>query len=137
MTAHDTTTPSAAAAAPAAAASPSARLQGRWRNGLGSEMDLQVVGDRLTGRYRTGVGSPRPEMGYELAGFAVGDALAFCVDFRPHGSVASWTGHHTDDGDGERLVTLWHLAAPVERPQGAPDLWRGTLSGADEFRRIG
>lgn len=127
MTTKDRATPTATAAAP---------LSGRWRNRLGSEMELQVSGDRLVGTYHTAVGSPRREASFELAGYAIGDALAFCVDFRPHGSVGSWTGHRTLDDDGERLMALWHLAGPVDRPREA-DLWRGTLSGADEFRRVG
>ena len=74
---------------------------------------------------------------YALAGYAIGDAFAFAVDFRPHGSVGAWSGHHVADERGERLVSLWHLARPVQSAAGDGDVWGAILAGADEFQRIG
>lgn len=111
-------------------------IVGRWRNQLGSTLELEVGSDdAVTGTFQAGVGTTHPERTYHVAGYALGNAVAFCVDFRPHGSVATWTGHHVDDDQGERLVTLWHLAQPVDQPRGGTDLWRGVVAGADEFRR--
>lgn len=111
-------------------------LSGRWHNRLGSVMELTVEdGDLVSGTFSTGVGTTHPEGSYHLTGYVLGDVLAFCVDFRPHGSVAAWAGHHVRDGRGERLVTLWHLAQPVAAPRDETDLWRGVLAGADEFER--
>lgn len=114
-----------------------ASISGRWHNQLGSTLELAVgTDDAVTGTFRAAVGTAHPERAYHVAGYALGNALAFCVDFRPHGSVATWTGHHVDDTRGERLVTLWHLAQPVDAPRGGTDLWRGVVAGADEFHRL-
>ena len=112
-------------------------LAGRWRNRLGSTMDLDVDDQhRIRGTFHTGARIGDPKTGYEIVGFAEGDDFAFCVDFGRWGSVASWTGHHvTDDGDRERLVTVWHLAQPVDDPRSEIDTWRAILTGGDEFQR--
>jgi hypothetical protein len=112
-------------------------IVGRWRNQLGSTLELQVgPDDAVTGTFRAAVGTVHAERDYHVSGYALGNAVAFCVDFRPHGSVATWTGHHVEDGRGERLVTLWHLAQPVDEPHGGTELWRGVVAGADEFQRV-
>jgi hypothetical protein len=118
------------------------QIDGRWRSRLGSTMELRrVAGDVLTGTYRIAIGTRHPEQEFSLSGFVLGDAITFSVDFRPHGSVAAWTGHHVMDSGEDRLSMLWHLAEPVsERGSGGRDdgvLWRGVLAGADEFERIG
>ena len=77
-----------------------------------------------------------PDSPFHITGFAEGDAVAFTVDFGRRGSVASWSGHHLNDGDGERLVTLWHLARPVHDPHSESALSGAMMSGADEFIRI-
>lgn len=116
-----------------------AALAGRWQNKLGSVMELAVdaASHGLSGTFRSGVGSPHPDRTYHLSGFAVGDAFVFAVDFNPHGSVGAWTGHHVADGDGERLVTLWHLARPVKAAHSDGDVWGAVLAGADEFHKLG
>jgi hypothetical protein len=116
---------------------PASTLTGHWRNRLGSTMDLTVDdGHRLHGTYHTGVGLLDPAAAFPVTGFAEGDAISFCVDFGRRGSVASWSGHHIADDDGERLVTLWHLAQPVRDPHSDADVWKGIVAGADEFRRV-
>lgn len=112
-------------------------LAGRWRNQLGSTMVLEVDDHhRIRGTFHTGAAIGDPKAGYEIVGFAEGDAFAFCVDFGRWGSVASWTGHHvTGEERGERLVTMWHLAQPVDDPHSEIDTWRAMLAGGDEFQR--
>lgn len=111
-------------------------IAGRWRSRLGSVMELAVAGgDTVSGSYRTSVGVTRAQHSYSLTGYVLGDALVFCVDFRPHGSVGSWAGHHLVDEDNERLVTLWHLARPAAGPHTDADVWEGILAGSDVFER--
>ena len=110
---------------------------GRWRNQRGSVMDVRVGDDdTIEGTFRTLVGTDHPERAHHLVGYVIGDAVTFCVDFRPHGSVAAWTGHHTVGHDGvDHLTTAWHLAQPARVAEEARSLWRGLLTGADEFVR--
>ncbi len=137
---------------------PGSTLTGRWRNRLGSTMSLHVDDHhRVRGIFHTGPEIGDPAAGYEVVGFAEGDDFAFCVDFGPSGSVASWTGHHINDepsmnGEpgmidepdatsgrdmrGDRLITVWHLAQPVDNPHSEVDTWRAILTGGDEFHRI-
>lgn len=111
---------------------------GAWRNRIGSVMQLDIGADgAITGTFRTAVGAPHPSRTYHLSGYAHGEAVSFCVDFNPHGSVAAWVGHHVTDEHGERLVTLYHLATPVTSPRSDADLWQSVIAGADEFTRTG
>jgi hypothetical protein len=113
-----------------------ASIAGRWRNRLGSVMEVAVGDDDVvTGWFRTGVGGDGAQHEHPLTGFVRGDAVVFCVDFRPHGSLSAWAGHHVVDGGPERLVTLWHLARPVPQAHAEVDLWQGLLAGADQFER--
>lgn len=113
-------------------------IAGRWRNRLGSTMELMVGDDhQISGTFHTEVGMTDPRSTFHVVGFAEGEALSFCVDFGRRGSVASWSGHHvSDDAHGERLVTLWHLARPVQDPHDDTDVWRALMAGGDEFRRV-
>ena len=112
-------------------------LSGRWRNRLGSTMDLTVSDDhRVHGTFHTNATSPEGGAAFPVGGFVEGDALCFCVDFGSRGSVASWAGHHLTDADGEHLVTLWHLARPVRSPHDDADVWAALLAGGDRFDRI-
>ncbi|MGF1595732.1 MAG: avidin/streptavidin family protein [Acidimicrobiales bacterium] len=116
---------------------PPSTIAGRWRNRLGSTMELDVGEDhRLHGTYHSGVGVPDTSATFVVAGFAEGDAVAFTVDFGRWGSVAAWAGHHVADDNGERLVTLWHLAQPVRSAHGEADVWGSLMAGSDEFTRV-
>lgn len=116
---------------------PGSALAGRWRNRLASTIELAVdEHHHIRGTFHTEVGMVDQAASYEVVGFVEGDAFSFCVDFGRRGSVASWTGHHiTNDDRGERLVTLWHLARPVEHPHSEADTWRALMAGGDEFTR--
>lgn len=112
-------------------------LAGRWRNSLGSIMDLTVGDDhRVTGSFSSGVGVGGATRTFGLSGFAEGDAVSFCVDFGSLGSVAAWAGHRISGEQGERLVTLWHLALPVRHPHRDADVWGSVSAGGDEFTRV-
>jgi hypothetical protein len=110
-------------------------LSGRWRNQLGSEMDLSIGPDgRISGRFRSAVGTVAATTTYALAGFARGDLLAFCVGFDGHG-VAAWVGQHTERQGKERLVLLWQLAHDIPDDREASWLWSGVRAGSDTFTR--
>lgn len=118
------------------ARTPPTGVAGRWRNRLGSTMELTIDDNhRIDGTFHTAVGFVSPSASFHVVGFVEGDALCFCVDFGRRGSVASWSGHHVTDEHGERLVTLWHLAQPVQTPHGEADLVRAMMAGGDEFTR--
>lgn len=113
---------------------PPSAIAGRWRNRLGSTMELTVGDDhRLHGTFHTEVGLLDTALSFPVVGFVEGDAFSFCVDFGRRGSVASWSGHHISDADGERLVTLWHLARPVQDPHKEADVWGAVMAGGDHF----
>ena len=115
---------------------PPSPITGTWRNRLGSTIRLTVDDQhRLTGVFHTGVGGGAREHAFPVVGFAEGDALSFCVDFGALGSVAAWAGHHVTGERGEQLISLWHLARPVENPHHEADVWASVLAGSDEFSR--
>jgi hypothetical protein len=111
-------------------------LNGRWKNGLGSEMTLSVAPNgAVTGTYRTGVGLPSPSEEFPLTGYVERDLLAFVVNFGRYGSLAGWVGQHTVAGGKERIETLWHLARDVPEAEETTALWAGILAGANLFER--
>jgi len=115
---------------------PASQFAGRWQNRLGSSLDLSVDGTELSGTFNSGVGVWNPAAGFHVRGFVEGDAISFCVDFGSRGSVASWSGHFVEGEDGDRLVTLWHLAQSVAHPHTDTDIWNSMMAGSDEFTRV-
>ena len=127
----------------ATASDPAPRLEGRWRNTSGSELELSLDGRRVAGRFRNAAGTARSAAGYPVTGWRNGDLLAFCVDWgapldgEPSGavpSVACFVGQHTVDDEGPLLRTQWHVSRNVADRDEAEDLWGSVLTGADEFR---
>ena len=113
-------------------------FNGKWKNRVGSEMELKVSKNgALTGTYRTGIGLPKPDEEFRLRGFVSGDLIVFCVDFGRYHSLTSWAGQHTQDGNGKEVIyTLWHLAQNVRDEDEPDDLQLvGILAGANEYRR--
>ena len=111
-------------------------LNGRWKNGLGSEMTLVVASNgAVTGTYRTGVGVPSTAEEFPLTGYVERDLLAFVVNFGYYGSLAGWVGQHTVADGKERIETLWHLARDVPEADEPSALWAGILAGANLFER--
>jgi hypothetical protein len=99
-------------------------------------MELRVSRDgSLTGVYRTGVGVPSPVEEFQLAGFATGDLITFCVNFGKYRSLTAWTGQHTVEGEREIIETLWHLAKDIPEEDEHAMLWAGILTGANVFER--
>jgi hypothetical protein len=119
---------------PTEAPIPTVNFNGKWRNELKSEMELNVdATGSVTGTYKTGVGSADPEEQFDLVGFASGDMLSFTVNFGKRGSLTSWVGQHTMEDGKERIKTMW-LLARNERDEDEPDnLWGAVLTGANTF----
>ena len=112
-------------------------IEGRWKNRLGSIMELTVTDNhRIGGTYQTSVGVLDPDTKFHVTGFVERDAVSFVVDFGRLGSVASWSGHHVSDENGERLLTLWHLAQRVRDAHDESDTWGSLTAGSDEFVRL-
>ena len=106
---------------------------GRWRNQVGSAMDLRTVDGVLQGDYHTSVGRPDSATAFPLVGVVNGDMIAFTVTFGEHGSVTAWAGRRTAEG---RIETLWHLVRNKD-DSGAPlPTWCSTLAGAAVFERV-
>ncbi len=110
-------------------------LGGRWRNDLGSELELHDTDGFLSGRYTSAVGEARrsePLIGFctPPSGAAI-VVLAFVVRWPGTGSVTSWTARY--DGERDSLEAAWLLeaASPSEAA------WRSMQLGHDVFRRAG
>lgn len=114
----------------------SARWLGRWKNQMGSTMDLAVSGNDITGSYTTatsGLGDGGQLTG-ALKGYAAGDLISFVVLW-PGGSLTAWTGQLINDDSAPVIRTLWHLVTDVPDAAEPKQLWTSTFSGADEFSR--
>lgn len=122
--------------AEASANSPtSASFEGRWRNQIGSTMELHVADSDVIGSY-TSVTSGQGAGGQitgQLKGWTAGDLIAFSVLW-PGGSITSWTGQLVNEG-GQKIRTLWQLVTDIPDVKESDRLWQSTLAGADEFTR--
>ncbi|MGJ8560442.1 MAG: avidin/streptavidin family protein [Litorimonas sp.] len=111
-------------------------LEGLWINEAGSAVELSVAEDgSLTGHYRTELGQPDADSQFALTGWAQGDVVAFSVSFTDYGSITSWSGQLSEDGDGEFIRTLWQHTRDIAEDDEAEDLWRSITAGAATFRR--
>ncbi|MFO0547931.1 MAG: avidin/streptavidin family protein [Polyangiaceae bacterium] len=108
-------------------------ITGTWHNQHQSLVHLVEEDGRLSGRFQPAIGLCRGES-FPLTGSIVGDQLAFTVSFGREGSITAWVGHVVRRGDAQEIETLWHMAIHVDGKLGDA-AWRGTLSGADTFRR--
>ncbi len=107
---------------------------GTWHNQHNSEIVLMVAPDgKVNGSFRI-AHSKHKDAVFPLAGFVCGDVIGFCVNFDPHASVTSWTGHiiHHTDGKGLALDTLWHMGVHMSNTTDE-QLWKSVFSGADVF----
>lgn len=122
--------------AEASANSPaSASFEGKWRNQMGSTMEIHVAGSDVIGNYTSptsGQGAGGQITG-KLKGWTAGDLISFSVLW-PGGSITSWTGQLVSEG-GEKIRTLWHLVTDIPDAKEPKRLWQSTLAGADEFTR--
>ena len=107
---------------------------GKWKNQIGSEMDLKVAGSDVTGSYTSADSSGGKPITGDLKGNVYGDLISFLVLW-PGGSMTAWTGQLVDDENAPRIKTLWHLVTDVPDPDEPKRLWTSTFAGADEFIR--
>lgn len=107
---------------------------GRWKNQMGSTMDLAVTHSDLTGTYTSSTSGGGGPVTGTLKGFVAGDLISFLVLW-PGGSMTAWTGQLVDDVAAPRIKTLWHLVTDVPEGDEPTKLWTSTFAGADEFTR--
>lgn len=111
-------------------------FSGQWVNDRGSAVTFTVTDGLLSGYYQTALGSPDKATQFPLTGFVEGDQITFTVNFKGHGSLTSWTGQITRDGDGDYIRTLWHLTRDIDDADEDDNLWQSITAGASDFRRV-
>lgn len=111
------------------------RYSGTWYNQHGSSMELSVTeAGKVSGRFRSGVGLSQRDEHFDVTGFAAGEVIAFIVDFSKYETLTTWTGHLAVEGGAPEIQAMWHMAVATP-PRHGRDLWKGTWTGADVFRR--
>ena len=116
-------------------AKPKVDFSGKWKNPLGSSMELKVRGNKVSGTYRTGVGAPGSMEEFPLVGFVNGDILGFTVLWGKYGSITSWVGQHTASKKKDRIDTMWHLVKNIDEESERQNVWGSYLTGANSFTR--
>lgn len=116
---------------------PEIDFNGKWKNLLGSEMEIQVHQEQISGHYRTAVGAPGQYEKFPLTGFANGDLISFVVSWEKYGSITAWVGQHARDQDGknERIETVWYMAKNIGGQSEPGTLWGTFLTGPNTFKR--
>jgi hypothetical protein len=117
---------------------PNITFTGKWRNELGSIMELIVKGDRVEGKYHTAVGAPGQMEQFDIVGVVNGDLISLVVNWGVYGSVTAWVGEQTADAGGgnERIVTMWQMVNNISEEQEKSSLWGAFMTGSDIFNRI-
>jgi hypothetical protein len=111
------------------------RLAGTWHNQHGSKLVLEVgAGGRISGKMRSGTGLAKGGEDCEVTGFVAGDLVVFCANFGEFDSLTAWTGHLVEEDGEAQLVTQWQMAVTLPA-RGSAELWKGTWTGSDLFRR--
>jgi hypothetical protein len=113
-----------------------ATWMGTWKNQMGSTMTLRVTGDEISGSYTSvDSSSDKPVTSLKLHGYVASDLISFIVLW-PGGSQTAWTGQLVDDKSDPTIRTLWHLVTDIADAEEPTRLWRSTLAGADQFKRV-
>lgn len=105
---------------------------GRWKNELGSTMELSVIGSVIEGFYKSAVSGDGEPIEGPLRGFAVGDLIAFTVMY-PSTAIAAWVGRYRSIEGRDVIDTLWQMTTKGEDDKDA--FWQSILAGADRFER--
>ena len=110
-------------------------FSGQWENERGSAVTLVSKDGLVSGHYQTNVGQPDKSQHFPLTGWTEGDQITFTVNFKGYGSLTSWTGQLSEDGQGAYIRTLWHLTRDVPDSKEDDDLWGSITAGASTFRK--
>lgn len=111
-------------------------FNGRWRNELGSHMDLVVDGNNnVRGKYVSAVsGNGGPTPSTDLYGTVTGDLIAFTVNWDE--AITTWAGHGVFDSNNQpQILTLWHLLVSIADETNPEKQWQTVMAGADSFIR--
>lgn len=110
-------------------------LAGCWFNQHASKLTIEIDQQgMISGTFETGAEIEGTiARVYPVTGFAVGDAVAFCVSFDCHDCVTAWSGSLYAEGNEYKLSTLWQMTASAH--QNEAKRWKAIWAGADLFRR--
>lgn len=120
----------------AATAGATIDFSGDWVNELGSTMKLVMAGQTLTGAYESPVSGGGGSVKGDLVGFVDGDLISFVVNWTTPASLTAWTGQLVDVAGKDVIKTLWLLVQNVDDVSEPNGLWKSTLAGDDDFRRV-
>jgi hypothetical protein len=114
-------------------------LEGRWENELGSILVVEQISStgQIIGEYKSssGVdGKVFPLLGWVNnynadTGSAV--SIAFSVKWEGYSSITSWTGTCSNDEEGPKIKTLWHLVRPNQEFE-----WERIIANSSTFRPV-
>lgn len=113
------------------------KLEGVWYNQHGSKLELSAQeGGVLRGTFSSASGLAAKEYkGQPISGYWSNHLVAFVCNFGKFGSLTAWTGHLVEEHDARCIETQWQMAVTLPAPEQPDDLWRGTWTGSDVFRR--
>lgn len=111
------------------------RYSGTWYNQHGSSMELSVSKTGgVSGKFRSGIGLSQRDETFDVTGFCRGEVIAFIVSFAKYETLTTWTGHFVVEGGTPGIQAIWNMAVATP-PRHGGDVWKGTWTGADTFRR--
>jgi hypothetical protein len=111
-------------------------FDGRWKNELGSTMDITIQNGRVTGVYTSTVsGGGGGTVTGDITGFVDDDIISFIVKWTGFSSMTAWVGQVVEVNGVETIKTLWHLLRNVADAEEPAKVWSAILTGADQFTR--
>jgi hypothetical protein len=111
-------------------------FSGRWRNQMGSTMELRLTGEALSGTYTSASSAAGASITGDLAGFRSGDQIAFAVKWQGADSLSTWVGQVVTEAGQDVIRTVWHVTMEVDDADEASGIWQSVLTGSDFFTRV-
>lgn len=110
-------------------------FSGKWRNQLGSKVNIsQAANGKLSGQYESAVsGGGGPVIG-KMTGFANGDLISFVVKW-PSDAITAWVGQVVNDAGNDVIETLWQMTVNIADAAEPTGMWQSVLAGRDRFHK--
>lgn len=111
-------------------------FDGKWKNQMGSGMNLVITGGVVSGQYFTNVGAPDSGKNFNIVGQIEGDQIIFFVNFKGFNSMTAWVGQLTIRDDQEILRTQWHNTKDIPDNKEQDEIWASIRTGGSDFVRV-
>jgi len=111
-------------------------FNGRWKNQLGSLLELRAANGVVEGRFESGVGDEGQTLYVDIKGQFLDDVITFSAVYPRYGTVITWAGQVINKSGVDEIRTQWLHVTNVQDNQEQDWMWFTNRIGADVFTRV-